>query len=228
MFSPRHIVFWLAVALQGVNALNAANPYEMVYMYYAYKMEWASGVAAADRKIAPGCTHKAYTGIPTAPLALIENANLAAMATQGVSGICTFFDFWKYAGTHTWLQMWTGQEIAKPNPTQPPLTRTIDPDADRIADVMNNPAKIGPKKLLSLPGKMWSAAAIAEMGGGIPAADIPWAQVCTKAAFALCLNKESRFSGAFLGVAKKKDEFKISGSSAPRLLVSLFVLQNTC
>lgn len=115
--------------------------------------------------------------------------------------------------------MWTGQEIAKPNPTQPPLTCTIDPDADRIADVMNNPAKIGPKKLLSLLGKMWSAAAIADMGGGIPAAEIPWAHVCTKAAFALCLNKESRFSGAFLGVAKKKDEFKISGSSAPRLLI---------
>lgn len=49
MFSPHRIVFWLSVALQGVNALNAAAPSEMVYIYNAYKMEFLTFIAGLEK-----------------------------------------------------------------------------------------------------------------------------------------------------------------------------------
>jgi hypothetical protein len=174
MFSPRRIVFWLSVVLQSVNALNAAGPYELVYLYYAYKMEYAT-VAAGSRKIAPGCVHTPFAGNAAAPLGVIDAANTAAAVTQGVVGICTFYEFWHQVGTNAWAQAMNGKELPRRNDPLSitnPLTRTLNPDADRFADSVNDPATIGARRLATLPDVLWSPAELALMGG---AGNAAWA-----------------------------------------------------
>jgi hypothetical protein len=134
MFSPRRIVFWLSVALQGVNALNAAAPYEMVYLYNAYKMEFLT-VAAGSRKIAPDCTHTPFTGNAASPLGQINTNINAAAITKGVVEICTFYEFMQHVQTNVWRTAMQGKEVPRGGAANiasinDPLTRTLDPDAD--------------------------------------------------------------------------------------------------
>ena len=177
MFSPCRIVFWLSLALQGVNALNAAAPYEMVYLYNAYKMEFLT-VAAGSRKIAPGCTHVPYTGAPQAPLGLI-NANIVATAiAEGVEGICTFYEFMDHVATNSWRIVMAGKEVPRLGPANAasindPLTRTLNPNADRLSDAANDPARIGGRDLYTLPDRLFSTADLTAMGGAAPLWRVP-------------------------------------------------------
>ena len=98
------------MVLQSVNALNVAGPYELVYLYYVYKIEYAT-VPAGSRKIAPGCVHRPYTGNAAAPLGVIDAANTAAAVAQGVVGICTFKEFYNRVGTNSWAQAMVNKEL---------------------------------------------------------------------------------------------------------------------
>lgn len=184
MFFPRRIVFWLCVALQGVDALNAAAPYEMVYLYNAYKMEYIT-VAAGSRKIAPGCTHTPFTGNAASPLGQI-NANInAAAITEGVVGICTLYEFMQHVQTNAWRTAMQNKEVPRGGPANiasinDPLTRTLDPNADRLAVAVNDPATIGDNRLLTRPERLFSDADLIAMGGTAPGWNVPWAKQLEK------------------------------------------------
>lgn len=75
------LVAWLTAVL-SVFALNDAVPFELLWYYTAYKIEWRSGIS--PRNIATGCRH--------APSAAFD----AAASAAGVSGICTFDEFVKH------------------------------------------------------------------------------------------------------------------------------------
>jgi hypothetical protein len=155
MFSPHYIVFWLSVALQGVNALNAAAPYEIVYLYNAYKMEFLTFTSPGSRKIAPGCTHVPYTGNPAAHPAIINTNLVASAIAEGVVGICTFNESMRHVQTSGWERAMRNKEAsprfgaANAAILNDPLTRTLDPNADRLAVVVNDPATIGDEELLT-------------------------------------------------------------------------------
>lgn len=185
MFSPRRMVFWLSVALQGVDALNAAAPYEMVYLYNAYKMEYLT-VPAGSRKIAPGCRHTPYTGNPAAPLALIAANTNAASIAQGVVGICTFNEFMQHVQTNAWRAAMRNKERPALGPANvatinDPLTRTLDPDADRLATAVNDLATIGQHRLFTVPNLLYSTADLTLMGGIAPRWNVPWSKQLEKA-----------------------------------------------
>ncbi|KAG4440016.1 hypothetical protein IFR05_004530 [Cadophora sp. M221] len=150
MFSPARIVFWLAVMLHGVNALNAAAPYEMTYLYYAYKMEFLT-VPAASRRIAPGCYHSPVTGNIRDPRVQISINNEATALAEGVVGICTFSEFMDHVETNATINN--------------PITRTLNPDADRLATTVNDITSIRNNRLLTLPERIFSEAKLASLGG---------------------------------------------------------------
>ena len=54
MVKLRAVVLGLCAIASKVLALNEAMPYEMLYFYNVYKMEFAA-VPAADRRIATTC-----------------------------------------------------------------------------------------------------------------------------------------------------------------------------
>jgi len=187
MFFSRRFVFWLCVALQGANALNAAAPYEMVYLYYAYKMEYLTFKPPGSKKIAPGCTHRPFTGSAGAPQAIIEQAINNAASVQGVVGICTFNEFMNHIQTSSWQRAMRGKDptprfgAANVASIYDPLTRTLDPSADRLAAAVNDPATIGREKLLTRPDRLFSLADLTAMGG--QAANgwlVPWAKQVQK------------------------------------------------
>lgn len=110
------LVIWVSCLLSKVLALNTAVPYQLLYFYYGYKIEFAS-LPAAERMISPTCRHRAKPG--TAEGAAVE----VAIAAQGLPGICTFGEFvlnvlGKQTGKH-----YTGTGL------------TIDPDSSAAKDL---------------------------------------------------------------------------------------------
>ncbi|KAI9729524.1 MAG: hypothetical protein M1818_008497 [Claussenomyces sp. TS43310] len=87
---PSHLLIWLTLCLETF-ALNAAAPFELLYFYSAYKIEWTS-LDSSGRTIATGCRHSP-NNFPAG-----ESAYAAAATAAGVKGICTFDEFVKYVG----------------------------------------------------------------------------------------------------------------------------------
>jgi hypothetical protein len=75
------LLVWLTAVL-GIFALNDAAPFELLWYYTAYKIEWRSGIS--PRSIATGCHHAPSTAFD------------ATASAAGVSGICTFDEFVKH------------------------------------------------------------------------------------------------------------------------------------
>ncbi|KAH9218429.1 hypothetical protein DL95DRAFT_405820 [Leptodontidium sp. 2 PMI_412] len=174
MVSPARIIFWLAVALHEVNALNAAAPYEMTYLYYAYKMEFLT-TPAESRRIARGCTHSPITGNAQNPFVQISTNVEATAVAEGVQGMCTFFEFMRHVQTSGWKDAMAGKDVVRPNDPASitnPLTRTLNPDADRLAGAVNDITTIETARLLTKQEKIFSENDLASMGGGT----IAWAK----------------------------------------------------
>ena len=181
MVSSHRLAFWLSAVLQGVAALNAAQPYEMVYMYTAYKLEFQT-VAAGQRKIAPGCTHRPLPPRVTAgPLYDAEQAFLADAATAGLAGICSFNDFYRWVGTGDWQAALAGKDTPRPGQTdaQNRLTRTLYPNADALSDAVNDINTIGARAMKFRPDRLFSQAFVNTLGG--VAADIPYPTIIKEA-----------------------------------------------
>lgn len=91
------VLVWLTAVL-SVFALNDAAPFEILWYYTAYKIEWRSGIS--PRNIATGCRH--------APSAAFD----AAASAAGVSGICTFDEFVRHFDSRDVLENFaTGQPL---------------------------------------------------------------------------------------------------------------------
>ena len=181
MVSSHRLAFWLSAVLQGVAALNAAQPYEMVYMYTAYKLEFQT-VAAGQRKIAPDCKHRPLGPRVTAgPLYDAEQAFLADTATAGLTDICSFYDFYKFVGTGDWGAAMAGKDnpSAKRTDAQNRLTRTLYPDADALSDAVNDIKTIGARALKFRPNRLFSQALVSTLGG--VAEDIPYPTIIKEA-----------------------------------------------
>lgn len=86
MFSiPPWRILWFSVCFQVVNALNAAIPYEAVYFYNAYKMEYAATIGnEGARTIMPGCTHRPVPAPAGSPNGIIEAAFIQSTIDAGV------------------------------------------------------------------------------------------------------------------------------------------------
>lgn len=110
------LVIWVSCLLSRVLALNTAVPYQLLYFYYGYKIEFAS-LPAAERMIAPTCRHRAKPG--TAEGVAVE----AAIAAQGLPGICTFGEFALEVLGKQSAKHYTGTGL------------TIDPDSSAAKDL---------------------------------------------------------------------------------------------
>ncbi|RFU28163.1 hypothetical protein B7463_g8176, partial [Scytalidium lignicola] len=145
MLSPRLMFFWLFVAFHVANALNAAAPYESVYFYNAYKIEYAATIGnPALRTISPECVHKPSPARPGTPGGIIEQNFIQSTIDAGVSGICSFDDF--LGGIQD--KGWKAYKSPKPDPSNPTsLTITLNPDADAFAAQALNPTTLGCNRL---------------------------------------------------------------------------------
>ena len=94
------LLVWLTAVL-GVSALNAAVPFQLLWYYTAYKIEWRSGIS--PRNIATGCHH--------APSAAFD----AVASAAGVSGICTFDEFVHHLDDKAEIKTFTTGEPLDPN-----------------------------------------------------------------------------------------------------------------
>ncbi|KFY49142.1 hypothetical protein V495_00698 [Pseudogymnoascus sp. VKM F-4514 (FW-929)] len=119
MKSLSFLVIWVLFLVNEVLALNTAVPYQLLYFYYGYKIEFSS-LPAAERKIAVKCIHRAKPG--TAEGAAVE----AAIAAQGLPGICTFGEFALHVLGKQSGKLYTGTGI------------TIDPDSSAAKDFPTN------------------------------------------------------------------------------------------
>lgn len=90
------LIVWL-VAILGASANNGAAPFELMWYYTAYKVEWKSGLS--PRTLATNGHH--------APAAAFDTAAAAA----GVAGICTFDEFVQHCGQNN---EWTGFHSGEP------------------------------------------------------------------------------------------------------------------
>ncbi|KAK3676824.1 hypothetical protein LTR78_003028 [Recurvomyces mirabilis] len=97
------LLLWLTAAL-GAFALKEAAPFEVLWYYQAYKIEWKS-VDSSKRQIAGGCTHKSG----------VDLAFDDAAAAAGVAGICTIDEFTQYLGGKTYKNKFTSGEGLEPN-----------------------------------------------------------------------------------------------------------------
>ncbi|KFX89522.1 hypothetical protein V490_06963 [Pseudogymnoascus sp. VKM F-3557] len=134
MKSLSFLVIWVLCLVNEVLALNTAVPYQLLYFYYGYKIEFSS-LPAAERKIAVKCTHRAKPG--TAEGAAVE----AAIAAQGLPGICTFGEFALHVLGKKSGKLYTGTGI------------TIDPDSSAAKDFPTNEANGLRMSTTILPGE---------------------------------------------------------------------------
>lgn len=89
-----HIIFWLFLLLEDACASDAALPYELLWFYGAYKMEFKTR-PLDTRDMARGCVHvplKVGAGLAA------EQAFIATTEEQGVEGICAFDEFVRHIG----------------------------------------------------------------------------------------------------------------------------------
>ena len=127
MYSLRLIIYWFSLILQEVNALNAVGPYEAVYFYSAYKMEFATR-PAGSRTIAVGARANAMPAL--APPHVVELAFIAETVAAGMFGICSFDHFLK------WIKTSGRNAFVPDNPRNPyprSISVTLNPSADEIA-----------------------------------------------------------------------------------------------
>lgn len=101
---------WVSFLLSEVSAVYTAAPYQLLYLYYAYKIEFTA-MPVASRTIAKGCTHERVPG----------SAVEAAIVAQSLEGICTFGEFTRHIIGEESLPNYTG------------TGSTIDPDSS-VAD----------------------------------------------------------------------------------------------
>ena len=157
MLTIRHAIFWLSVLFNAVTALNVAAPYEVMFFYSAYKMEFAT-VAKDSRTLAPGCTHvpKLYgdkTG--TSPPAIAETAFVNSAVDAGIAGICSFDEFLKHIGSSGWNGYKSSYQRGL----------TISPDVDTVieymGDLKNGKGPTGSNRLQFQEGKLLSSATLA-------------------------------------------------------------------
>lgn len=94
------LLVWLTAVL-GVFANNQAAPFELLWYYTAYKIEWRSGIN--PRNLATGCHHK--------PSAAFD----AAASAAGVSGICTFDEFIQHLDPKEMFQKFKTGELLDPS-----------------------------------------------------------------------------------------------------------------
>lgn len=104
----------MSVFLNEVHALNAAVPYELLYFYHSYKLEFTL-LPASSRTMGKACKHKAVA-------TTAGNAVEAAITSQGLTGICTFDEFVKHVLKATDVMRYTSGSTGL----------TIDPD-NRVA-----------------------------------------------------------------------------------------------
>lgn len=115
------IVLWASVFLSELHAYNAAAPFELLYFYYSYKVEYMLA-PSGSRTIATGCTHTRRGGTA-------GEAVEAAILIQGLDGICTFDEFVHYVL----------QETERPKFTTGGNGFTIDPDSKVTANFNFDP-----------------------------------------------------------------------------------------
>jgi hypothetical protein len=162
------LVLWLFIALKAAYALSPVSPYDLVYLYSAYKAEWAATLgddaAVAVRKIAPGCKAKKFVPNPlnTKPAYLIAQALNSQANEQGIAGICNFREFMDHVGTKVWNKALAGIDLITDDPQ---LTRTLDPDPDRIYAAIMNKVAIEKMELSTLAKKLFSDAAFHAIDG---------------------------------------------------------------
>lgn len=75
-----------------VLALDAASPWEMMYLYAAYKAEWLAGLNGSQRQIATLCKRSITHPFPGSDFD-------TQAAAAGVTKMCSFDDFVKFVGT---------------------------------------------------------------------------------------------------------------------------------
>ena len=174
MLSSRLMFFWLFAAFHVANALNAAAPYEAIYFYNAYKMEFATTLGNPTlRTIAPGCVHRPTPAPPATPAGIVEANFIQSTIDAGLPGICSFEDFLRGPNgiqNADW-RAYRPINPAFPNPTS--LTVTLDPNADAFAARALNPATLGRNRLGFLTDNLLSAAVratyVTHTPAGLPA-----------------------------------------------------------
>lgn len=164
MLSPRLILFWLFAAFHVANALNPSVPYEAVYFYNAYKIEFAATMAnPALRTIATQCVHNAVGAPAGSPSGIVEQAFIDSTIAAEVPGICSFDDFLRGRNNRGIADIgWRAFRPPAPtvaNPTS--LTITLEPDADALAAAVLNPNTLGANRLGFLVQRLLSAPVLA-------------------------------------------------------------------
>jgi hypothetical protein len=90
-------LLWFITILE-VYANNLAAPFELLWYYSAYKIEWKSGTH--PRALATGCKHSPATAFDS------------AAAAAGLSGICTFDEFVQHVGQNNeWAGFHSGEPL---------------------------------------------------------------------------------------------------------------------
>jgi hypothetical protein len=112
------LIVWL-VATLGAFANNSAAPFELLWYYTAYKIEWRSGLT--PRTLATTCHH--------APEATFDTAAAAA----GLAGICTFDEFVQHCGQNG---DWAGFHSGEP----------LDPNDKNVKSTFDTYSKGPPKR----------------------------------------------------------------------------------
>lgn len=146
MLSLRHLyLFWLLVGLPIASALNEAAPYEIVYLYNAYKAEFATQPDPSKRKIATACPHQPEPAPPNTPAGRVEAAFIQSTIDVGVVGICSFKDFVRHIGNTGWRR-YRSERLDPVNPVSE--FNTLEPDADRIASHLRTQQIVGGRLLI--------------------------------------------------------------------------------
>src|SRR5690349_1454501 len=83
-----HLVLWASVFVGELHAFNKAAPFEILYYYHSYKLEYML-LPADKRKIGTGCTHTKQDGTEGDGIELSSEL-------LGIKGICTFDEFVKH------------------------------------------------------------------------------------------------------------------------------------
>lgn len=207
MLSPRLAFLCLSLALNGVNALNAAAPYEAIYFYNAYKMEYATVSDPALRTIATGCVHRGpRANIPaTSPPGIVEANFIQSTVGAGVAGICSFDDFLREIQSPGW----SAYNRINPSVANPiSQSVTLEPDADAVSARVNDPARIGRKRLLFDATKLLSPSVLNTIVEHAPNGDAvhPYGKVISKISDAVQTARVAHANGigpaAFQGVCQ--------------------------
>lgn len=104
-----------------MHALNAAVPYEILYYYYSYKIEYML-LPASLRLIGTGCTHSKVNGAA-------GDAVEVAIQVQGLKGICNYDEFVEHVLKDAALPDYNNGHRLPMNEDSTYFSATIDPDS---------------------------------------------------------------------------------------------------